>query len=322
MPLTTAYAGHGTITPENAAGLLNEFLPDDAADGTPGLGLVIIPQRVTRRQAGLKHAIAWLETELGPDSTIPTDDIVTALVARRDEEGDDLALVMAYDPDVKEDSDLAVAAHEAGIRVVDLCAANDDLLLDDAEITFAEGGEVPAAEDETPPFEGGVKLPEGVSQDPRTGIISGTPTGAAEPVKEAVERATKAGTEAALAHGVITANPKSASLDAGVFDSTPGITFTLTLPQEAITALAKALADEFKNPAAEAVSVAPEPEEKLATVTDINGSATQQPGTKAYYYNADKVTYRPARGQARSGEEKVFLTEEGVRQITQRKLLA
>src|SRR6185437_4955763 len=118
--------------------------------------MVYIPARVPRFQAGLKKVVAWLESEVGKDGTIPVPDLIEALLQRNRElsdEGkdvDDLVLVMLFDGEKDEDVELAKAAHEAGIRVVDLCAAGDDLLLDDADITFEE--EAPA-EPETEPVD-------------------------------------------------------------------------------------------------------------------------------------------------------------------------
>jgi hypothetical protein len=298
-PLTTAYAGHGDSTEENIKGVLDQFLP-------PALGLVLIPERVPRLQAGLKKAIAWLEGEVGKAGTIPVPDLVAALLQRNDPEvikadenrtgPDDLALVLLYDPANEDDVALAKAAIEAGIKVVDLCSAGDDVLLADAEVKFEE--EVPLPDEpaeEEPPF---------VPDPPK-----GEAAAAEHPVTSAIRNATEAAHAAVANHAL------------------PGVSVTVTLSPDAINEIARAIvaamghqAAAVINPIAEAAAPA-----EGGTVSHMRGVAAdgEQPkDTKAYYYDGEKGTYRPARGMARKNEEKVFLTEADVEQIKAGGLLA
>jgi len=127
-PLTTAYAGHADITAENAGALLDQFLPKDPPDGD-GLGLVFIPERIPRLMKGLKTTVEWLEGEVGKDGTIPTQDLVASLLSRREFEDDgetqhnDLMLFLLFDPENEDDVALANAAHDAGIPIRNLAAA-------------------------------------------------------------------------------------------------------------------------------------------------------------------------------------------------------
>ncbi len=288
--LTTAYAGSGNITADNAKLHLDQFLPD-------ALGLVFIPDHVARKQSGLKHVIAWLEGELGSDATIPSDDLVQALLDRAeyDEDGetfhDDLALVMLFDRNNEDDVELAQRAHEAGIRVVDLCAAHDDLLPD----LFAEEPE------ETAPTEAVAKPVE-----------EETPPWDENPAARAIRKATEAGVAAAELAQEAPAAPVLTTKAAGV-------SVKLTLSLEDVRVLARALLDEMNVlSAAEAVSVAPEP------VLE-NGSAVGQPeqpdpgpgpDRKHFYYSTVTDKYRPARGRKRPDEQDAYLTAIKIREVT------
>jgi hypothetical protein len=294
MPkLTTAYAGNGAVTAANVQAGLDVFLPND-------LGLVIIPEKAGRRPlpAGLRNVVAWLEKEVGTEGTIPVPDVVTALLDRAeyDEDGDthhdDLALVMAYDPDNDDDVKLARRAFDAGIRVVDLCQAADDILLADAPVIF----DAPVTDD-TPPWEEPAPAPDPVDVAGQIADAAAAGVAAAEALREP-------------APDVVVASPGQ------------GVTVALTLSQDAISALASAIAASLGLPVAAPQDEAPEP--GPATVHQLHPETpgTQPEGTRAYYYNERNCTYRPARGKARDGEEKVFLTDQGVEEIRKRKLLA
>jgi len=313
--LTTAYAGHGDTTAENIKAVLDVFLPDN-------LGMVYIPARVPRFQAGLKKVVSWLESEVGKDGTIPVPDLIEALLQRNRElsdEGkdvDDLVLVMLFDGEKEEDVALAQAAHEAGIRVVDLCAAGDDLLLDDADITFEEEpapepapaepqAEEPVAEpaEEEPPWE--------------------KPAGPAEAVAKAVRAAEAAKEAAAAGHPVV----KSALTTTGLT-----VQITLNVPVDGLETIAAILAPHIvaamgagaQATIAEAEAVADEA--GPATVSHIKEAPADggEPpeGTKPYYYNRESGMYRPARGMARKTEDKVFLDAREIAAIKESKLLA
>ena len=231
---TTAYAGSGTITPENAKFHLDQFLPEDPEPGVSALGLVIVPEHVARRQAGLKHVIAWLDGELGKDNVARAGDLVEALLARREYEEngetytDDLVLVMLYDPDSEEDVTLAQQAHDAGIRVVNLCAAADDLLLDSTELFPAEepvadqavAAAVDEPAEETPPWD-------------------------ENPAARAIRQATDAAVAAAEA-------AREAAPTVEVASPSQGVSVTFTLSQEAVNALADAILLAMDRQASEA----------------------------------------------------------------------
>lgn len=298
--LTTAYAGSADSTPENIAAMLDVFLPDN-------LGMVYIPARVPRFQAGLKKVLSWLQGEVGEAGTIPADDLIEAMLQRNDpavikaDEArtgpDDLVLVMLFDPEREDDVTLAQRAIEAGIRVVDLAAAGDDLALDDAVITFQE--EEDAAQEaagEAPPFEGGHPIGEPL---PTPG--------------QQVQRAQDAGLAAAAAHQVPAAGP-------GVI-----LNIQLNIAPEHVATLAAAIVQAM---GISAVSTMEATEVQagtgLATVTPIHGVAGEEapPNTKAYYYDSAKGTYRPARGKTRENETKVHLTVAEIKEISDNQLLA
>ena len=321
---TTAYAGSGTITPENAKFHLDQFLPEDPEPGVSALGLVLVPEHVARRQAGLKHVIAWLDGELGKDAVLRASKLVEALLDRREYEEngetytDDLVLVMLYDPDSEEDVALAKQANDAGIRVVDLCAAGDDLLLENTDLSPAEesvadqalAAAVDEPAEETPPWD-------------------------ENPAARAIRQATADGVAAALvAKEAAVAAAEAADLgqanDAQATVTNPavsdrGVTIAFHLSQESVSALARAIVAEMTGPAIAAVSVAPAAEETVASDAPLGQPAEGDPapaGTRPYYYSSESGLYRPARGKARDKERKVYLAEAEVREITQAKLLA
>lgn len=271
--LTTAYAGHADITSENAGAILNQFLPEDPPAGE-GLGLVFIPERVVRAQKGLKTTIAWLETELGgPESTIPVPDLIASMLARKEAEGDDLELYLLYDPDNEDDVALVTSAFQAGIPVRDLAGAGDFLVFEEA------AAEVP--EEETPPWE-----PEAVAE------------AAAAEAAELADRAVPGLTEQ--------------------FAGAAGVSVTLNLSPEAIDQLARAIVQAMTNQAARSVEVHGPVAAAVAPVVSIDknrpaeptGNTDTFPGAVAIYYNAEKGTYRKARGIARDGETKIYMGEE------------
>ena len=303
--LTTAYAGHGDTAEANIGAVLDNFLP-------PKLGMVYVPARVPRIQTGLKKVVTWLETEVGKEGTIPVPDLIEAMLDRnteltdKGEDPDDLVLVMVYDPEwtnsegVAEDVELAKAAIDAGIRVVDLAKAGDDVLLNDAEVTFAEeevpAEPEPAAEEETAPFEGG------------------TPVAAGPSLKDQIESARDAGVAAAKAAGQL---PPIASA--------PGFQVNINIPPEGIKLLAQLIVEAMGAQAQAVVGSAP----PLTSVTPIGNKGTdtddpagQPPGTAVYYYDKSKGTFRPARGKARDTEDRVYLTPAEVKEAKEGKLLA
>lgn len=121
-----AFAGTGEVDEGNASALLDDFLPQV-------LGAVYRPTRVPRSNKSLSAVINWLESPdvLDAKGTVPSDDLIADLLARR-ETGDDVALVVIWPAEPSEDElTLAKAAFENGIPVKNLAAALDDLLQDE-----------------------------------------------------------------------------------------------------------------------------------------------------------------------------------------------
>lgn len=311
---TTAYAGSGKLDEKLVADHLNNLLPAE-------LGFVFIPdgEIPPRRLVGLHRVVAWLESEVGKEGTIPVSDLVAALVARRDggvafegadeyEGGDDVALVMVYDPAVEADVELAKLAHAAGIRVIDLTHAADDIVFEDEP----EDRETPALDEtlaETPPWEADEPTPaEAAAAAAEAELDGGAERIAAVSPAAAVATARDKGIAAALAAEQTAADARSAALAAP-----SGVQLTVTLDQATIDALADAIVAAMGRQA----------EVQLATVTSIaplgsvsaDAPSTQPAGTKAYYYKElpdGGGSYRPARGvpKVAEGERKVYLTKE------------
>ena len=322
--ISTAYAGTADINEDNVAALLGQILPDGP------LGMVFIPEKtiVKRNQPGLYKVVNWLqhsEDGVGEEGTIPVPNLVEALLGRNTklaadgEDEDELILVMAYDPASGLDASLAKEAHDAGIRVINLAAAGDDL-------TFDEPDPEPPAED-TPPFE---------PDEPTD------PTPAPEPPKESpaqrVRKAREAGTTAArrtrapeptaespLAAEQAAADKRSAAL-AGI-PASGGVQFnlTITVPAEGVATFAAAIVAAM-GVQAQAVVEAPAPlPSNVTPIGSAGGNAAdpagQPEGTAVYYYNEDKGTYRPARGTKRAGETRVFLTPDEVAEAKSKNML-
>lgn len=301
---TTAYAGSGDQSDENVAALLDQLLPKN-------LGMIYIPKLPKRvpagqpGQPGLRKAVNWLVKEVGESGTIPVDDLIKALLDRRENEGDEIALVMVFDPDSEADVELANAAHDQGIRVINLAGAGDDLV-------FEEEAEPEPEAEETAPFD--------------TAEPDAEDEAALESVRERIEKATAAGVAAAQSAGPLPApNQQTYS---GIM-----VNIQLSLPVEGVEQIAAILAPAIVAAmgAQAAVAVAEiQAGEREATVTHIGTTgvpteedpAGQPPGTVVYYYDRDKGTYRPARGKRRDTEQRVFLTSDQVKEVKDKRLLA
>lgn len=275
MPLfTTAYAGHGDTDEANIKAVLDNLLPE-------ALGLVYIP-RLPRRspagqaaQPGLRKTVTWLVSEVGEDGTIPVDDPIEALEQRHSTVGDTVVLVMVYDPDNEADVELAKAAHEKGIRVVDLCQAGDDILFEQP--------------DDDPPFSTDDLDPVDVPADAPTGTtVTDEPAGPLQMVSN--DARARAG-QAIPPSGGIT------------------VTFAVQLGPDQVAQIADAIVAAMGRQAVSQISTdgtaAAHPGQ--AATTAPAESAPAKSG-KAFYYDSDKGTYRPARGMARQTETKVTLT--------------
>ena len=279
MLLTTAYAGTADLQ-DDTLDVLNNSLPAN-------LGMVYIPEelpkrRLPRKPSGLEQVIGWLESEVGKDGTIPVPDLLAALVTRRDgkdegqDESDDVALVMLYDPENEDDVALAKAAHELDIRVINLRAAGDDLLF----------------EEDTPPFDTGE---------------AAAPEDAVAPEDVAM---------AAMAREQEAADARSAALaETMVVSDQGGVVLHLHLDAEGVRALARAIVAEMAGRAQVEIKAAglpvPAMESPVAAADGSGpvGAEEHAPDTKAFYYNDAEGKYRPARGIARAGERKLYLTE-------------
>lgn len=310
MPLfTTAYAGSGKIDADLAAEYLNQLLPEN-------LGMVYIPDHEIppRKLTGLHRVVAWLEGEVGKEGTIPVPDLIEALVTRAEGKGqnqdepDDVALVMVYDPENESDVKLARAAHDAGIRVIDLNHAADDMLFDD------EGETEPPFETDEAEAERAPTLDETLAK------ADATPS----PAKE-IERAREAGVAAA-----------QAAAGRALADPTQGaplsLTITVTVPlgQDFIDTLAHAIVTAMGGRAQQEVALASAPAgDGIAPVVPIGTTgiarsedpAGQPPNTSVYYYHADNARYRPARGKMRDGETRVYLTVEDIQEAKSKGML-
>ena len=107
--------GNGTVTDANAAGLLDNFIPDK-------LSGVYTTQRVTRSQTGLRAALQWFSEE-GLEVT-RTDKLLDDLLAHKAAGHDVWLIVVGCDGS----EGLIANAQDAGVTVKDLTAALDDVL--------------------------------------------------------------------------------------------------------------------------------------------------------------------------------------------------
>lgn len=299
MPkFTTAYAGSGKIDDGLVAQYLDQLLPQE-------LGMVYIPEKEIpkRKLPGLFAVNAWLERELPEGATIPVADLVKALTVRA-EEGDDVALVMVYDPENGDDVALARDAHANGIRVIDLCNAADDLLFNDE--TEAETEE-PDSEPETPPFE----TDETPAREPATASSALSPA-------EQIQQAADAGIAAAEAARA----SRSPVVPVAAQERDMDLTIHVVIPAASIGTLAQAIVAAMGMQAMKVLEVSEmttEPSEPSEIVKEPTRTATdpagQPEGTIVHYYNKADDKYRPARGRKRAEEERVFLTPEEVAKV-------
>jgi hypothetical protein len=122
---SVALWGTGETDTRSASALLEDFLPKK-------LGSVLRPESTGR--GSLRSVINWLEgdDQLGENGTVSSVDLVRDLLALRDTEGDDIIFIALWPGSpAKADIALAESAVSAGIRVLDLCAALDELVITD-----------------------------------------------------------------------------------------------------------------------------------------------------------------------------------------------
>lgn len=278
-----AFAGSADITAENAASLLDDKLPDE-------LGRLYIPTAVPRRFAGLKRVVSWLEKELEqPDGSkpyIPTDDLVAVLLTRR-EAGDDVHLVLLYNPENDDDYQIGKAAIDAGIPVHNLAAAYDDLLLEETQPEDEPAPAEPTAEE--------IDISAKVDRDIQDDIAAAAPGAVQVTINftpeqlAAVVGIAKTILEAFVRPGTTVNNSFTRSPDVIPHreDAHVGPTGALKVREE----------DRGAPPAAKSANDGERPK-----------------GSKPYYTNEDGE-YRPARGPAKDGETKVYLTPEEIEKI-------
>lgn len=305
--LTTAYAGSADLKDENVDALLNQLLPDGP------LGMVYIPETIVKRnQPGLYKVINWLqhnENGVGVEGTIPVGNLVAALVERNEqlkndgEDQDELVLVIAFDPASGLDNGLVKDAHAAGIRVIDLAQAGDDIVPEDEAPAEEPAADEPVQDE--PPFD--VDEPEAAPE----------PEQPKESPAERVAKAADAGVKAAARHDVPSQLPVAPAPVAPT-----GLVFEVkvTVAPEHLATFAQAIVEAMGAQAHASVEAAA----PLATVTDLpvgdkgtnkSDPAGQPEGTVVYYYDSQEDLYRRARGTKRKTEERVYLTEAEIEQI-------
>lgn len=144
-PTAYAFFGSGEAEKDNFIPLLDDELPQDFPDGTPGIRRLIRPAEIPRQHAGLRAVTDWLADQFGKRAVTPVDDVLNSLLAEREKDAD-VILVTVW-PDEPTDDDLAIArrARDEGIRVKNLSAALDDL-----DIAAYEEPEVPEVTEEAP----------------------------------------------------------------------------------------------------------------------------------------------------------------------------
>jgi hypothetical protein len=116
---TVGFAGTGDVTHDNAWGLLDHLLPEDAEVQA------LVPARIGRGLTGLRMVTKLLEHEFDIPQIEYTDEQLITKLTKADAEGETAMLIVLGLDDAT--TVLATAALEAGVVVKDLCAALDDV---------------------------------------------------------------------------------------------------------------------------------------------------------------------------------------------------
>jgi hypothetical protein len=133
---TVAFDGPGDITEENAAALLDRELPQD-------IEAIYIPERISRKQRGLRVVSNWLTDIFGESGVQKTDNILASL-----SKGDTPVLIwLRGEEDTKEDRAALSAALDDDVHVLDLSQGLDDIDFDPEDWKETEE---PVAEPEQP----------------------------------------------------------------------------------------------------------------------------------------------------------------------------
>lgn len=127
-----ALIGSGKVEAGSALALLDDYLPDSE------LGAFYRPATVER--GPLRDVLNLIETDpddgglLGPDSTLPTEDVISDLLDRRDD-GHDVTLIVLWPEEEDEDlREIVELAFENEIPVKNLSALLDDLDLEETAV--------------------------------------------------------------------------------------------------------------------------------------------------------------------------------------------
>jgi hypothetical protein len=125
--ITYALWGTGTLDPRNAEALLSQYVPD-----LDSIGFIYRPDRIPRENKGLRTAVDWFEAMVKAQGlncgTTPSQDLLASLLDARDTEGDKIVLIALWpEAPTREDFAYIRSFEAAGILVVDLSRALDDL---------------------------------------------------------------------------------------------------------------------------------------------------------------------------------------------------
>src|ERR1017187_8050110 len=121
---TVAFDGPGEISEENAAALLDKELPQD-------IEAIYLPERISRKQRGLRVVASWLLEVFGESGVQKTDNILDAL-----SKGDTPVLVwLRGETDSEDDIAVLTAALNEGVHVLDLSQGLDDIDFDPEDVS-------------------------------------------------------------------------------------------------------------------------------------------------------------------------------------------
>jgi hypothetical protein len=122
----TTYAlwGSGILDPRNAEALLEPFVPHPDE-----IGFIYRPDRIPRDQAGLRTAVDWFDdlASAGNGSTTPSEDLLASLIDAQGMQDDVVLLALWPEAPTREDFAFIRTFEAAGIPVLDLSRALDDL---------------------------------------------------------------------------------------------------------------------------------------------------------------------------------------------------
>ena len=121
---TVAFDGPGEISEENAAALLDKELPQD-------IEAIYLPERISRKQRGLRVVASWLLEVFGESGVQKTDNILDAL-----SKGDTPVLVwLRGETDSEDDIAVLTAALNEGVHVLDASQGLDDIDFDPEDVS-------------------------------------------------------------------------------------------------------------------------------------------------------------------------------------------